>query len=73
MISKGTPFVKYSVRIDVRIPRVVKWLLHFRVLSDMFNYLIFYNLTLASQVQFLFALMHILNNSWYVIENAQVC
>jgi len=39
----------------------------------MFNYVIFYNLTLASQVQFLFALMHILNNSWYVIENAQVC
>jgi len=33
-------------------------------LIDTLNYINFYNLTLASQVQLLFALMHILSNSW---------
>jgi len=30
----------------------------------MFNYVNFHNVIVASQVQFLFAVMHILNNSW---------
>jgi len=38
----------------------------------MFNYVIFHNLILASQMQFSFVLMHILTAAG-VIENAQAC
>jgi len=41
-----------------------RWLLHFCVLTAMFNYVNFHKLILASQMQFSFVLMHILNDSW---------
>jgi len=40
-----------------------RWLLHFCILTVIFDYVNFRNL-LGLMVQFTFVLMHILNNSW---------